>query len=231
MPDFSKRSTAAEMMDNFSLGGDIISPIMDELGVINRLLGGYEIFFDALKKIGIHQGMEISDWGSGGGDSLRAVAEWTRKKGLAVNLTGVDATPAAIDYARRKSTAFPEISYREGDVLSETLKPDEFDVVISSLFTHHFENENWVRLIRKMYSCARKAVVINDLHRHWFAYYSIGILTGMFSKSEMVKHDSQVSVLRGFTKKELFQLLHEAGLDNYEIKWKWAFRYQVIIYK
>src|SRR3712207_8510249 len=41
MPDFLKRSTGAEMMDDFSLGKEIIFPIMDELKVINKLLGGY----------------------------------------------------------------------------------------------------------------------------------------------------------------------------------------------
>ena len=41
MPDFRHRSTEDEMMDDFSLGHDIIDPIMDELEVVNKLLGGY----------------------------------------------------------------------------------------------------------------------------------------------------------------------------------------------
>ena len=45
MPDFRKRSSEDEMMDDFSLGHDIIDPIMDELEVVNKLLGGYTVFF------------------------------------------------------------------------------------------------------------------------------------------------------------------------------------------
>lgn len=48
MPDFSRRSTADEMMDDFSLGHEIIDPIMDELEVVNTMLGGYDVFLTHL---------------------------------------------------------------------------------------------------------------------------------------------------------------------------------------
>lgn len=231
MPDFSKRSVQAEMMDDFTLGAGTIYPIMDELEVVNKLLGGYSVFLDAFKKLEIRDGLSISDWGCGGGDSLRMIADWAHKQGLKINLTGVDATPSAIEYARQKALNYSEISFLVANVMDDCLQPEQFDIIISSLFTHHFEDQSWIRLIQKMYDCARKAVVINDLHRHWFAYYSIGLITGLFSKSEMVKHDSKVSVLRGFTRKELINLLEKAGIKHYTINWKWAFRYQVILFK
>lgn len=231
MADFTKRSTQSEMMDDFALGSDVIYPIMDELEVINKLLGGYNVFFDAFKILDLKDGMSISDWGCGGGDSLRILAKWARKVDLELEFVGVDATDSALAYAETKARRFPEISFINADVLSSALKSQQFDVVISSLFTHHFPDKSWIELIQKMLSCARKAVIINDLHRHWLAYHSIGVLTKLFSKSVMVKHDSQVSVLRGFTKAELEKLLKEAGIENFNIKWMWAFRWQVVIFK
>ncbi len=229
MPDFSHRSPEDEMMDDFSLGHEIIDPIMDELEIINKLLGGYNVFFNAFQKLGIKDGMSISDWGCGGGDSLRVIAKWARKRNLNIRLIGIDATESAIEYARKKSVDFPEISYILSDVMSEKLISDQFNIVISSLFTHHFTDENWIRLIQKMADCATDYVVINDLHRHWFAYHSIGILTSVFSKSEMVKHDSRLSVLRSFRRKDLERLLTDGGFKTYTIKWMWAFRWQVCI--
>lgn len=229
MPDFSIRSTESEMMDDFTLGHQLIDPIMDELEAVNKLLGGYQVFFNALKKTGIESGLSISDWGCGGGDSLRVIARWARKRNLKINLVGVDATSSAIEYAREKSKDFPEISYIHSDVMSDSLKENQFDVVISSLFTHHFPEKDWIRLVQKMASCARRYVVINDLHRHWFAYHSIGVLTGLFSRSEMVKHDSKLSVLRSFKRAEISSMLQQANLRNYNVKWMWAFRWQVII--
>jgi 2-polyprenyl-3-methyl-5-hydroxy-6-metoxy-1,4-benzoquinol methylase len=230
MPDFSKRSTEDEMMDDFSLGHDIIDPIMDELEVVNKLLGGYNVFFNALKKMQVKDGMIISDWGCGGGDSLRRIAIWARERKLNIKLIGVDATDSAIQYAREKSVNFQEISYILADVMSDVLHTNQFDIVISSLFTHHFKDEEWIKLVKKMNSCASHAVIINDLHRHWLAYYSIGGLTSVFSRSEMVKNDSKVSVLRSFRRIELEQMLQKGGFSYYKIKWMWAFRWQICIY-
>lgn len=229
MPDFSKRSTEEEMMDDFTLGDEVIHPIMDELEVINKLLGGYSVFFDAFKQLRLKDGMTISDWGCGGGDSLRVLADWAGRRRLKLNFVGVDATPSALEYARKKSARYPEISYMQADVLGGQLTEGQFDIVISSLFTHHFKDEEWMKLIQKMVSCSRHAVVVNDLHRHWFAYHSIGVLTKVFSRSEMVKHDSMLSVMRGFKREELENLLNRAGVELYSLKWKWAFRWQVII--
>jgi hypothetical protein len=46
----------------------------------------------------------------------------------------------------------------------------------------------------------------------------------------MVKNDAAVSVARGFKKKELIDILTRAALTNYEIRWKWAFRWQLVVY-
>lgn len=229
MIDFTSRSTESEMMDDFSLGPQVIDPIMDELEVVNKLLGGYRVFFDAFETMGVEDGMTISDWGCGGGDSLRVIAKWARKRNVKIKLVGVDATASAINYAREKSTGFPEISFIHCDVMSPELQTGQFDIVISSLFTHHFPDQEWIRLVQKMAECASRYVVINDLHRHWFAYHSIGVLTSMFSRSEMVRHDSKISVLRGFKRFELDKLIREGGFRDYTIKWMWAFRWQICL--
>jgi 2-polyprenyl-3-methyl-5-hydroxy-6-metoxy-1,4-benzoquinol methylase len=231
MPDFSQRAVAAEMMDDFSLPAGTIHPIMDELETINAKLGGHRVFFDAFDRVELKDGSHISDWGCGGGDSLRVLSRYFRKRDRKLRFTGVDATESAVSYARLKASDFPEIAFVHADVFSEELTDNQFDVVISSLFTHHFEDGSWIALIRKMLCCARFAVVVNDLHRHWLAYYSIGVLTKLFSRSAMVKHDSQLSVLRGFTRAELQNLLAKAGITHYRLKWMWAFRWQLIIYK
>ncbi len=229
MPDFTLRSTEEEMMDDFSLGHEIIDPIMNELEVVNTMLGGYNVFFDAFNKLRLTDGMSISDWGCGGGDSLRQIAVWARKKNLNIKLIGVDATAAAVEYAQKKSVKFPEISYILSDVMSDDLYSNQFDIVISSLFTHHFKDPEWIKLIQKMTDCASTSVVVNDLHRHWFAYHSIGVLTSIFSRSEMVKHDSKVSVLRSFKKDDFKTMLHSAGINRYTLQWMWAFRWQLCI--
>ena len=62
MPDFSKRSTELEIMDNFALDHQEIDPVLAELETINKLLGGFSVFYDAFKKINLVEGDTICDW-------------------------------------------------------------------------------------------------------------------------------------------------------------------------
>jgi hypothetical protein len=75
---------------------------------------------------------------------------------------------------------------------------------------------------------SRLGFFINDLHRHFLAWSSIKLLTGIFSKSHMVQYDAPLSVKRGFRKAEWRALLDEAGIDDASIAWKWAFRHLVV---
>ena len=107
--------------------------------------------------------------------------------------------------------------------------PSKPDIIFSSLFCHHFTEPELIQMLRWMRNNSRYGFFINDLHRHPFAYHSIRILTSLFSKSYLVKNDAPLSVLRGFKKKELEELLKKAGITDYSIKWKWAFRWLVIV--
>ena len=78
---------------------------------------------------------------------------------------------------------------------------------------------------------AKIGVVINDLHRHPLAYYGISILSTLFSKSYLVKHDAKLSVLKGFKKAEWIYFLKTKHFKNYEIEWIWAFRHLITIQK
>lgn len=70
---------------------------------------------------------------------------------------------------------------------------------------------------------------MNDIHRHPLAYHSIKLLTDLFSQSAMVKFDAPLSVLRAFSKNELNDILQRAGITDFSLNWKWAFRWQLII--
>jgi hypothetical protein len=99
------------------------------------------------------------------------------------------------------------------------------DIIFSSLFCHHFTDEQLVSMIRWMERNSTTGWYVNDLHRHPLAYYSISWLTRWWSRSYLVKNDAPLSVLRGFTRAEWKTILQEAGIEGYQLKWKWAFRW------
>ncbi len=233
MPDLSKRSDEVELMDDLECSGEIIDQTLRELEVINKWLGGNKVTLNGLGKLLVDQTDEISiaDLGCGGGDMLKLIAQWGKKKGLKLKLIGVDANPHIIEFAKRNCLKFPNIEFEIVDIFSEQFKAQSYDIITSTLFTHHFNNQELVSFYSTWLKQARIGIVINDLHRHWLAYYSIKLLTALFSKSEMVKNDAAVSVMRSFKKLDLKNILREAGILNYSLKWMWAFRWQLVINK
>lgn len=232
MINLHKRITGVdEIMDDFALSQTELDPVLKGLGDLNSWFGGHKTLIKALQQFPVQAGNHISDWGCGGGDALKAIAQWAAGKNLPLQLTGVDAAAAAITFAQKETAAYANIDYLQTEVMSPELKPNQFDIVVSSLFTHHFEDDAWVALIRKMLSCSRRGVIVTDLHRHWLLYYSLIAIFTVVMPNKMMRHDGPLSVQRSFTKPELVALLAKAGVTRYKIEWKWAFRWQVIIYK
>ena len=228
---YAKRSMQAELMDDFAVDGFIIEQTLRELEIINKWLGGNYVTINAIDKlIGTDRDKtwRIIDLGCGGGEMLKLIALWARKHSIQVELIGIDANQHVVDYAKKNTSDFSEISFITGNVLSEELMSMQADIITATLFTHHFSDKELIRLLQQAKKCASVGLAINDLHRHWFAYHSINLLTSLFSKSPLVKNDAGLSVLRAFKKRELIHILQAAGINKYSIKWQWAFRWQVI---
>lgn len=229
---FKSRSQEAELMDDLSSHGPVIEQTLRELETINKWLGGNYVTINAVQRLVDSTNKEswkIVDIGCGGGDMLKLIARWARKKQLSVELTGVDANPNVIAFAEKNSKDFPEINYKCIDIFSKEFGELKADIITATLFTHHFTDPQLEDLLRTLSTQATTGIAINDLHRHWFAYHSINLLTTLLSKSPMVKNDAGVSVLRAFKKNEWIQILKRSGLPKYTLKWMWAFRWQVII--
>ena len=156
------------------------------------------------------------------------MAKKANKSDRKAKFTGIDANAHIIDYARGNTRNYPEITYQSINIFSEEFKKMECDIIHCCLFLHHFSNQELIELFRTFKSQAKIGVIVNDLHRHPLAFWSIKLLTRLFSKSEMVRNDAAVSVARGFKKAELIELLAKAGIDRYSLSWKWAFRWKLV---
>ena len=236
LPKFKKRSEEAELMDDLNLAGEALQKNLEELEIINRRLGGHKVIIDALNHLlptfrQLNRTITLADLGCGGGDTLTIIANWAMKNNIPVALTGIDANAFMLTYSEEKCRNFPNISLQQHDIFSPAFRQQQFDILVCSLFCHHFSDTALINLFRQLYSQARTAVLINDLHRHPLAYYSIKVLTKSFSGSYLVKNDAPLSVLRAFKRDELQVLLDKAGITGYRLRWKWAFRWQLLLLK
>ena len=225
------RTDKEELMDDFSIGGDLLRDTLDKLENINRWLGGNLMTVKALKKVlknhPKEQELTIADIGCGHGDILRDVAKFGRKNGYKMKLIGMDANPTAIAYANELSTEFPELSFKTEDIFSEAFKNRKFDVVLATLFLHHFKEAQLVSFLGNTLKQTKIGIVVNDLHRHKLAYY-LFMLLSVFIKNNMIIEDGLTSVLRGFKRNELVHISNKLKVKP-QISWKWAFRFQWIL--
>jgi 2-polyprenyl-3-methyl-5-hydroxy-6-metoxy-1,4-benzoquinol methylase len=232
-PDFSKRSSSIEIMDDLNCSGEVLHQTLRELDSINHFLGGNTVTLqglnDLLKINNLNRSAHVIDIGCGSGEILKQIAKLFRKTHPHSTLIGIDANKNIAQYAHHHVAEFPEVSIIAEDILGGNFRAKEFDIALATLFLHHFSSSQLIDIFRNLKHQARIGIVINDLHRHWLAYYSIKLLTTFFSRSSMVKFAAPLSVLRSFTKKELIEILKQAGIENYSLKWKWAFRWQLII--
>ena len=254
MPNLSYRSNQKELIDDLELDNDALRENLEELALINKYLGGNQVTISGLKKLILsnkstnqqlisskisdanstiqqlnNSKITIADLGCGGGDMLMVMADWAKKKHINAQFIGIDANDFMIDFARKRTHNYKNISYLHQNIFSEEFQQHQFDIVTMTLFCHHFEDEALIKILQQFRKQTRLGVVINDIHRHWFAYHSITWITKLFLKSYLVKNDAKLSVWRAFRRKDLENIIKKAGYTNYSIRWKWAFRWEVVL--
>jgi len=234
MRSFRQRSYQKELMDDLTSTGPEMKQTLSELKQVNRLLGGNKVLTNALSLIikkYPQPHYDIADIGCGGGDMVRVMSEWAKGNDVSITVHALDANPNIIEMAKDNLKDLDNVVFHTADVFDESFASGKLDIITCTLFTHHFTDEELVRMFTGFRSKTKLGLIINDLHRHPFAYYSIKFITQIFSKSPMVKNDGPLSVLRSFKIPDLKRVLDAAGWSKYQIKWYWAFRWQVIALK
>ena len=222
--DFSRRVSPRELPE--LMDGDCsyedFRDCLRSLETVNRWLLGYRPTLAWLKRLplGLNDPVHIVDVGCGGGDMLRQIAGWARRRrrSIAVQLTGIDLNP----YAARAAAEFTPkelgITWVTGDAM--VYRPEKpIDIVVSSLMAHHLEDEEIVALLRWMEATAQAGWFINDLERSEWSSRMFGWVRWHW----LVRHDGPVSFRRAFRKEDWVRLLAAAEISREAVtveKWR-----------
>jgi SAM-dependent methyltransferase len=224
--DFSQRvepSELPELMDE-PCSYEEFRDCLADLEKVNRLSLGYRPtlrWLDGLVDYArTAETLKIVDVGCGGGDLLRQVADWAKRRGVSVALTGVDLNPHAERAARALTCPKMGIEWVTGDAFS--LAPDEgFDVVLSSLFTHHLPSEEVVKFLGWMEGEARRGWFVNDLCREAVPYHAFGVIAKAAGWHRFVVHDGPVSFRRAFREDDWKKMCAAAGVGEVSLQ-RWT---------
>lgn len=217
--DAAARSREDELMDIEAVSLEDFRACLHDLSRVNTLTFGRRpvlAFLErAVKKAIPDEPITVLDVASGYGDTLRAIRRWGNRRGIALNLIGVDLSPQAVQAARQATSPGDQISYHCADVFTFELAA-RIDLIVSSLFTHHLSDAEIVRFLRWMEDRARIGWCVNDLHRHRLSFHGFRLLARTLRLHRFVQHDGPVSIARSFKSQDWAALTLQAELPGGE---------------
>ena len=200
-----------EEMDAAELPPDRYARVLADLSRINALtlaprptLG----FLDRARARGTGP-WRILDVGFGAGDMLARIARWGERRGVALDLAGVDLNPKSAAVARARLGDRARLI--TGDY--RNLAGQGWDIILSSLVSHHMTPAQRTEFLRFMESEAKRGWLVNDLHRRRLPFAGYPLLAALAFVDPIVRRDGQLSVGRSFRRAEWVAMLAEALPD------------------
>jgi SAM-dependent methyltransferase len=181
---------------------------------INRRFGGHSILQTSLAQVARpNDTFSLLDVGAASGDAARLIRRLY--PGASVHSFDSNANNLA-------QAPFPKLL---GDAFHLPFGDGVFDIVVCSLFLHHFEDDQVEDLLRSFYKLARKALLVFDLERHILPYLFLPFTRPIFKWNRVTVNDGMKSVRAAFRLRELEDLARTAGLRKTVVRsYRPAFR-------
>jgi ubiquinone/menaquinone biosynthesis C-methylase UbiE len=224
---FRERSYELEHLDKGDYSPEEYEGCIVELQRVNQYLGDASALRRSLlaeiERAGLRS-FSMLDVGAGSGELLRVAAAWANRRGIRARLVGLELNARSATVILKESKASDSISAVRGDALQLPFDDGQFDYAMCSLFTHHFEDEGVLQILRELRRVARRRILVIDLHRHALAYFLYTTLGRLFLQNRLIREDGALSILRSFRPAELHHLAERAGLSNISVRRRFPFR-------
>jgi len=228
MIDLQNRLLEPEQLDNLSLSGKPLEKTLRSLKFINATLGNHRQLSTAVlthcKKLSNNKKITIIDLGCGGGDSLLYLSKKLKKNNFETNLIGIDGNPKSIAYAKKSTKSISNIIFKSMDILDPDFNVPNCDVLISSHFIYHFNDQQLITFIQGLKSQNLKHVIFSELYRSKVAFYLFSVLRNLLPISNIAKSDGLLAIRRAYTIPEINTIIKNAGIKDFEIHKKPFFR-------
>lgn len=203
------------------------------LARINRLSGAASSIWRAMTGLLASEtraspaAVEILDLATGSGDVAIGVGERAIASGLAARLHLVDVSDVALAAASARAcrAGIPATSY-QADVLAAALPIADRAVhtAMCSLFLHHLDEADVVRVLVELRRVVSRGVVVSDLQRCRCGLIAAMIAGRVLTTSRIVRTDSVLSVRAAWTPDELRSMAERAGMTGAVVRSAFPFR-------
>ena len=227
--DVATRCRQPEIMDSPDLDERRHRAALDALRRVNVLSASARHLWHDLRGLASRSGepLRVLDLACGGGDVARGLERLARRAGCRIEVHGCDASAVAVRHARSAADGSgSDARFFELDVLADDL-PEGFDVIYSTLFLHHLDEDEAVALLRRMSAAARTMLVAQDLIRSRTGFVLAWTGVRVLSRSDVARTDGPRSVRAAFTLAEIAEMAQRAGLEGAKIRRCWPQRFSL----
>jgi 2-polyprenyl-3-methyl-5-hydroxy-6-metoxy-1,4-benzoquinol methylase len=204
-----------EMMDRPQPVSAELELDLERIRQLNRWFGSYRLVLGFIRRwIRPADKLRMVDLATGSGDIPRLIVDYARRIGANVSIDALDRQPATLAIAKRLSVNYPEISYREANIL-EWNSIETYDITLCMLALHHFSNEDAARVLRKCREVSNRFVLVSDLRRSFSLTAGVYALTTLIFREPMTRYDARLSAARAFSFSEMRDLALRAGWENF----------------
>jgi 2-polyprenyl-3-methyl-5-hydroxy-6-metoxy-1,4-benzoquinol methylase len=202
-----RAADAVELMDRPDCDAALLDNTYRQFGLVNRVLSGWRKLYVRELRPAVAANTApatLLDIGSGGGDLACQLAEWARRDGLELHITGKDPDARAAAFARRRPP-LPGVEFRQAHSSDLVREGSRFDFVISNHVLHHLSAGELQQLLSDSAALASRKVLHNDLRRSPAAYALFWAAALPFRNS-YIRVDGLTSIRRSYTPAELSAL-------------------------
>ncbi|WP_054589749.1 methyltransferase domain-containing protein [Sphingopyxis macrogoltabida] len=199
-----------EEMDAVELPPERYARVLADLSRINALTMAPRPTLGFLERVRARgtggRPWRILDVGFGAGDMLARIARWGDRRGVALELAGVDLNPKSAPVAEARLGGRARLvtgDYRD-------LAGQGWDIILSSLVTHHMTPTQRTGFLRFMEAESARGWLVNDLHRQRLPFMGFPLLAVLALADPIVRRDGQLSVGRSFRRAEWQAMLAAA---------------------
>jgi SAM-dependent methyltransferase len=182
---------------------------------INTYLGGARVACNAtmvmLQKHKL-QNATVLDIGTGSADIPMRLVQLAQSRNIDLRVLALDNNVRHLQVAREDLSQQPlaeNVHLLQADAFRLPLRDNAVDIVVSSLFLHHFRPPQIVQLLREFNRVSRTGWAMNDLVRHYVPLVFFRLTKPLFACSYITRHDGEASLRRGYTIGEMQRIVCE----------------------
>jgi ubiquinone/menaquinone biosynthesis C-methylase UbiE len=203
------RRRGVEILDDPRVDPAVRLASMGDVARSNRWLGGLRAasqeLYGVLARLPQDRPATLLDVGTGLADIPNEAARAASALGVGLTTIGLDGSASVLSEARRR-TSFVVCA----NAFALPFADGSIDVVMCSQLLHHFAEADATRVLRELDRVARHVVIVSDLRRSWIAATGFWLVSFPLRFHRVTRHDGVTSVLRGFTQRELYDLVGRA---------------------